>query len=346
MLRRRIKKANVKFISLVPKGANMLPVLYKEADQGAEFRALSKLDEDRGELLAVVYAPEIRDSQGDIASAEVIKQMAYDAAKDGVEIDIRHDGKPVGKDRAYIAEKFIVQKGDARFADFKDYQGRPVDVAGGWAVVVKIEDPALKKLYREGAWNGVSLFGPAEVEIEKSQADVDSLVDDLARRIKERDMLTAEALKKILDERDAALLAKIAETVKGSPAPTQAPKPEDVKKGDEFDPLDVTAVEQRLAKLERERLAKEVDWSDPDSVRAYRDALKGGANLAETAEQKASRLEKEAADLKAKVAKLSKASNAPVDPKAPETTLTKEEQEIQAGLEMAKMANARRGYAA
>ena len=32
-------------------------------------------------------------------------------------------------------------------------------------------------------------------------------------------MLTAEALKKIIDERDAALLAKIAETVKGSPAP-------------------------------------------------------------------------------------------------------------------------------
>lgn len=345
MLRRRIKKANVKFISLVPKGANMLPVLYKEADQGAEFRALSKLDEDRGELLAVVYAPEIRDSQGDIASAEVIKQMAYDAAKDGVEIDIRHDGKPVGKDRAYIAERFIVQKGDARFADFKDYQGRPVDVAGGWAVVVKIEDPALKKLYREGAWNGVSLFGPAEVEIEKSQADVDSLVDDLARRIKERDMLTAEALKKMLEERDAALLAKIDERLKvNAPTPT---KTEDVKKGsEEFDPLDVTAVEQRLAKLERERLAKEVDWSDPDSVRAYRDALKGGANLAETAEQKASRLEKEAADLKAKVAKLSKASNAPVDAKAPETTLTKEEQEIQAGLEMAKMANARRGYAA
>lgn len=344
MLRRRIKKANVKFISLVPKGANMLPVLYKEADQGVEFRALSKLDEDRGELLAVVYAPEIRDSQGDIASAEVIKQMAYDAAKNGVEIDIRHDGKPVGKDRAYIAEKFIVQKGDPRFADFKDYQGRPVDVTGGWAVVVKIEDPALRKLYREGAWNGVSLFGSAEVEIEKSQADVDSLVDDLARRIKERDMLTAEALKKILDERDAALLAKIAETIKGSPAPTQAP--EDVKKGDEFDPLDVTAVEQRLAKLERERLAKEVDWNDPDSVRAYRDALKSGANLAETAEQKAARLEKEAADLKAKVAKLAKASNAPVDAKAPETTLTKEEQEIQAGLEMARMANARRGYAA
>jgi len=41
-------------------------------------------------------------------------------------------------------------------------------------------------------------------------------------------MLTAEALKKILDERDAALLAKIAETIKGSPASTQAP--EDVKK--------------------------------------------------------------------------------------------------------------------
>lgn len=305
-----------------------MPVLYKEQDTSVEFSTLSKLNDERGELLAVVYAPEVRDSQGDIASAEVIKQMAYDASKAGVEIDIRHDGKPVGKDRAFIAEKFIVAKGDQRFDGWRDYDGKAIDLTGAWAIVVKIEDADLKKRYRDGDWNGVSLFGPATVEIEKSE-------DDMA--------VTKEELAKMLDERDAKLAALIKDA---------APKPPEKKPDETFDPLNKAHVEKKLAELERDKLAKTIDWTDPDAVRAYRDSLAGGNTVAETVEQKADRLEKEAKGLREKNAKLLKASNAAPAPAGPAPKadealagLSKEEAEaVTLGKQMAEIANRNRGF--
>jgi hypothetical protein len=158
---RRIKKAKINFLSLCPRGANQLPTILKD-DGTFTLQTLVKASEDfdvKGELLNVVYAPELRDSQGDIASAEVIKEAMYDSSKSGMNIDIRHNNVAVPKDKAFIAESFIVQKGDARFADFKDYTGKAVDVTGAWATVVKIEDAELKRLYKTGEWNGVSMGG-------------------------------------------------------------------------------------------------------------------------------------------------------------------------------------------
>jgi hypothetical protein len=168
---RRIKKAKIEFISLVPAGANKMPVLYKD-DGMVEIETLVKASSDLGELTAVVYAPEHRDSQGDIASAEVVKDMAYDAARRGVEIDLRHDGKAVGRERAFVAESFLVAKGDERFQGWKDRDGKQVDLTGAWATVIKIEDPELRQLYRDGKWGGVSMAGQAEV-IETEKADGD-----------------------------------------------------------------------------------------------------------------------------------------------------------------------------
>ena len=60
MKRRRIKNADVQFVTLCPRGANRMSVVYK-SDGHAEFDALHKFDVERGELLAVVYSPEMRD---------------------------------------------------------------------------------------------------------------------------------------------------------------------------------------------------------------------------------------------------------------------------------------------
>ena len=150
---RRIKKARIQFVSLVPKGANGIATIYKD-DGSFNFGLLVKdagsAFADKGELVAVVYAPERRDSQGDIASAEVIKEALYESARNGFDIDIRHDGKAVPRDKAFVAESFIVQKNDPRFTDMKDYSGTPVDPTGSWGVVLKIDDQELRKLYREG----------------------------------------------------------------------------------------------------------------------------------------------------------------------------------------------------
>lgn len=177
---RRIKKAHINRIALVPRGANQLPVLYKSDEQRVSISTLIKDDIDsRGEITAIVYAPEMRDSQGDIASAEVIKEMSYEFSRSGLgDVDLRHDDKPVTKEQAFVAETFIVQKGDERFVGMKDYSGNDVgDLTGAWAVVIKVEDENLKKLYKEGKWNGVSMAGPAEVEYtEKEDLDIESFL--------------------------------------------------------------------------------------------------------------------------------------------------------------------------
>ena len=94
---RRIRKANISFISLVPSGANKIEAVYKD-DGSVTFGSLLKTSDtfdEQGLLTAVVYAPELRDSQGDIADAAVVKQMAHDFIANGAKIDIRHDGKAV-----------------------------------------------------------------------------------------------------------------------------------------------------------------------------------------------------------------------------------------------------------
>lgn len=245
--RRRIKKAKIDFVSLCPRGANRMPTLYKE-DGSFEIEAMVK-QEDEGTLLAVVYAPEFRDSQGDIASAEVIKDMAYSFMQNGGQIDIRHDGRAVGPDRAYVAENFIVQKSDPRFQDIVDYAGEPVDVTGGWATVIKLEDPSLRDLYSKHGWEGVSLAGRAEVVTEKEDTPMSMSPEDKAEIVKE----VVGAVGPMIAE----ALAKL------QPAPTPEPTPAPVEKAEpnvefEGDPTNPKDLAKHAEKLRKEEIAKRV----------------------------------------------------------------------------------------
>lgn len=160
--KREILKAMISHISLCPRGANQIQTMYK-ADDGHEenivFDTIVKDMTEQGELLAVVYAPDMVDSQGDTASAAVIKEAAYMFGAEGKGIDIRHNEKVLSPEKAYVAESFIIQKGDPRFADTKNYEDEVVDVTGGWGVVFKIEDEDLRSKYRSGEWGGISMGG-------------------------------------------------------------------------------------------------------------------------------------------------------------------------------------------
>ena len=121
-MKRRIRNAKITHVSLCQAGKNKLPVLYKaDGKDRVRFESLAKATDkfdDQGELLTVVYAPEHRDVDGDIASAEAIKKMAYSFARDGQGLDIEHDGKVLPREDAYVAESFLIAKGDERFADW------------------------------------------------------------------------------------------------------------------------------------------------------------------------------------------------------------------------------------
>ena len=310
MKRRRIVKAEVKFISLVPRGANQLSTLYKSDTSDETYFDLKTIvkgfDDEKGELTAVVYAPELRDSQGDVASAEVIKDAMYRAAQSGFDIDIRHDGKAVPRERAYVAESFIIQKGDPRFVGLKDYSGKPVDPTGGWGVVFKIEDQALRTLYKSGEWNGVSMGGKAIFEIEKETETGDIT-------------MTAEELKKAMDDNNKALGAAIASAVSDSLTKTLTEagvikkaedKPAAKPKAKPFTgPFTPAGIKKHALMVQKNEITENIDFTDPASVTEAAEAIeKIDAELAEFTKADDGNASKIKA-LESQIASLRKASN-------------------------------------
>lgn len=341
MPNRRILRGEIKFISLCKRGANRLPVIYKE-DGAFDCEMLMKAADDfmeKGELLAVVYAPEFRDSQGDIASATVVKDMMYAAAKNGESIDIRHDGKALDKNQVYVAERFLVQKGDARFADFKDYEGKTVDVTGAWATVLKIEDQKLRDHYKAGDWNGVSMGGTADLATEKTDDSiVQKVVDAFAKSLglnEEDDDMKPEELAAALEKNNEALVSGIgdavAKAIKGEPASKSGDKDDKddkddkeakapVFKGDYSKPEDVAKHQEALASW---NLRKDIDWEDAESVQKYQDELKKLADAkkaegddGDSEEVKKLKLEKKEAEDRLNVA-MGKSQQGTIDGPAP-----------------------------
>lgn len=331
---RRIVSAKIRFLSLVPRGANQFPTIYKsDSDDTVTISSLVKATDDfdeQGELLSVVYAPEVEDSQGDIASAEVIKEMMQGAAKDGFDLDIRHDGQALSKQDAFVAESFLIQKNDPRFADFKNYQGESVDVTGGWATVIKIENKDLRKAYREGEWDGVSMAGDGVFATEKQ--DVDGFLEKLAALMKNNPSdgdldMDRKELESILKERDEKLTSSIVAEV------TKALKPEPTKKEGEAEgegegestvskaecpvkkPVLKSATDPKaLAAYQKEltaySLAKDVDWEDPEAVAAYAKAVaESGEEISDEDANVEKEDSEEVADLKRKLAKAQRSSN-------------------------------------
>lgn len=161
---RRIKHAFVKRLALCKQGKNGLTTLYK-SDGTAEFATLVKGDTAKGELLAVMWPDGLQDEDGDFSdTAAALDSMTSSLISNGGELDIEHDGKVLTSEQVRINEVFRIQESDARFHGWQDYDGNEVDVTGGAAVKIQIDDPALREAYASGEFDGVSLFGPAAVE--------------------------------------------------------------------------------------------------------------------------------------------------------------------------------------
>lgn len=271
---RRIQQARIRHISLVKKGANRFPVIYKSADQTVTLSPVCKWEPEEGLLIACVYAPEHRDAHGDIASAEVIKEMCYEFAKSGEGISIQHNGKTLPKDQVYVAEHFIIQKGDPRYANFQDTDGNPVDPTGGWGVIIKIESDEVKALYRSGDWHGVSMEGPAKLIDEKPPIAI-KFLEQTYKQVPE---MTAEEMAAILAKSNELLSKTLLDGLTKVLKPEEPPKKEEPKKDDskpafEGDPSNQEDILKHFKKVTLSEALKKVDFSDPASVKAYTDLL-------------------------------------------------------------------------
>ena len=157
---RCIESLRIRFMSLVPKCKNRLPVYFSAAD-AIELKN-RVINNGNGYLTVIVFTPRMGFLNGYIASPFLMRHTAHEYLRKGAKLDIRHAGKAIGRERAAVVESFIIQYGDPRFADIMDYEGRIIDATGEWAVVIRLFDGKLRELYRgPEAWGGVSIIGDA-----------------------------------------------------------------------------------------------------------------------------------------------------------------------------------------
>lgn len=338
-VKRRIKKANITHVSLVRRGANDTQVVYKSAaaGEGQEFEvaALTKYDAEQGILYGLVYPVERFDSQGDIAARDVVKQMAHEFVPNGAHVDLDHDLKALSRERAHVAETFIVQKGDPRFAGLRDYAGQPVDATDGWGIAIKLNDPALRERAKSGDLGGVSMYGKAQVDlIQKSDVPT------------EKTDMTPQELQAALAANNAALATVIVKALKegDKPADPPAPKLTAVIKfeGDMNKPEDV-------AKHAEKVLFMSLDMGKPEDIAKWQAHLAAKTKTPEPKKDESPELKKAREDAEKatnRVKELEKTSNVPPKGDEPGATLTKMEAGRALGRKMAEdhnKANAKGG---
>jgi len=212
---RRLKRIDVNFISLVDKGANRKKLVFKR--EGARELAfekpvtIKKLDEDQRMVFCIVYSPEEIDTQGDTASAEVIKEAAYNFMRCARtnNVDKQHDFIP---DEGFVAESWIVKDNDAVF---------PEEAAGSWAVGIKVENDETWNLIKSGDITGLSLAGLAVTEeIEKQHGITSDSIRNILRQC--TDKIPEEIIEKVcivnpgsalplFDEKSLSLLSELYE---------------------------------------------------------------------------------------------------------------------------------------
>lgn len=331
----RLKNARVLFISVVKDPATGRQFLYKSAgngeatpafDRALEFR---KADDARQILYGVAYpagAPDRVDAHGDFATADDVRAMAEDFMATGrviAGIDRDHSYRPI---EAFVAESWIVRKGDPLFGD-------PAD-EGAWAVGVKIANKALYDEFKNTGYRGFSIAGTAErVEIAKAiqaqpgsdegllarirklfakeedemSQDVKDAIAELAKQVKAQGEQIAKMTaaggekpveKKAGEDTGAPVKSEIEKTLEKALAPLVA-KVEALEKAGKPDPV---ATAQKA-------LDDAIEAGDVDAIKKAADALKA-AKTGETggeAQPQKTGVEKALDDLTAKVDQIAKA---------------------------------------
>lgn len=155
-----LKDLSVSWLSLVKVPATGKGLKLKSAGKdtvttqfGFSHFDVQKSDDGRERMVAygIVYSPGETDLQGDSASAGVIRKAAYEFMREArlQNVDTEHS---FDAEYAFVAESWLVRKGDALFGD---------EPEGSWAVGIQIGDPDLWASLKSGQMTGISLAGIA-----------------------------------------------------------------------------------------------------------------------------------------------------------------------------------------
>ena len=173
-------KIQVSFISLVDKPANKKDIVYKCRDKFNLEKVIkvTKVN-DEGLVIGTVYEPNVKDTDGDWAPADVIKKAAHDFLLSGrnFNIDADHSEKPIG---AAVVESSINAK-------------------GGWDVVIQM-DPTSETFQKvkKGEYTGLSMMALVKKEdaeppagSDTSSPEITALKEQIAKQDKTIEDLVA-----------------------------------------------------------------------------------------------------------------------------------------------------------
>jgi len=344
---RRIRALDVTRIALCKQGKNGFTTVLKGDGQFC-LEAIAKAV-GQSELLAVVYAPNQEDDDGHFASAAVIKAACHSYNRDHRTLDIEHDGRVLSTQDAYVAESFIVAKGDERFSDWKRYDGSPAgDLTGAWATLVKLENPVLQKACRSGELDGVSLFGQAAFDQAESKAAAKRVADSLgkSRDVNNQEIeMTKEEMAEILSGFKAEMVAMVKSAVAGEPEADKGAPAAPEFKGDATNPSDLESFEKELRSYELNKSLKSGKLS-ADKVAELRKSLTASEPSDEETGVEAGD-SPEVRSLKQQLFKAKRRSNAPAAPATGEDSIEAvAKAAADEGRAIANLFNEQRGQAA
>ncbi len=283
----KLKDLSVSFLSLVKTPATGKGLTLKSARAGerATLFEIVKTDDELMRAYGIVYAPDQADAHGDTADAATIRKAQAEFMREGrlQNIDTEHS---FTAEMAFVAESWLVRKGDALFSD---------EPEGAWAVGIQIGDPDLWKQLKSGELTGISLAGVARMEpapndpanpryTEKNAAPgwVPWLIKALTGNtpkdpIEETEMdknevqeIVRDTLKSELGDaiKDALKSAGVGSATDPAPAPAADPAPAPETKGGETDiekaiTKGLAALEGKIDDKIAKALAKGVTETDP-----------------------------------------------------------------------------------
>lgn len=165
---KKITKANITHVSLVPKGANGIDFLIVKGEDTPTVTAdipILKVDEEQRVVTGVVYEPNVPDSQGDFMEADVIEKTAYAFMENHQNIDIKHNFKT--NNQIKVIESYIAKN--------EETIGNKKVQPGTWVMSVKVNDDTVWEGVKKGDFNGFSMGGTGvkeEVQIKETPTSI------------------------------------------------------------------------------------------------------------------------------------------------------------------------------
>lgn len=118
-----------------------------------------KVDEDQQIVGGIVYEPHAEDSQGDYSTEDEIRQACYYFMENKRKFKLQHEGAPITA-KINILENYIAPQ-DLEISKEKVKKG-------SWILIIRVQDPELWKLVKEGKVTGFSMAGVARRKKTKS----------------------------------------------------------------------------------------------------------------------------------------------------------------------------------